>query len=60
MQQRLDLGFQFLDLLPAGIDTLQAIGQFLAALCQLLAQHLGLRVTDQDLVQNVTTRSRRA
>ena len=42
MQQRLDLGFQFLDLLPAGIDTLQAIGQFLAALCQLLAQHLGI------------------
>ena len=32
----------------------------LSELAPLLAQHLGLRVTDQDLVQNVTTRSRRA
>ena len=32
----------------------------LSELAPLLAQHLGLRVTDQDHVQNVTTRSRRA
>ena len=32
----------------------------LSELAPLLAQHLGLRVTDQDHAQNVTTRSRRA
>ena len=32
----------------------------LSELAPLLTQHLGLRVTDQDHVQNVTTRSRRA
>ena len=34
--------------------------QQLSELAPLLAQHLGLRVTDQDHAQNVTTRSRRA
>ena len=35
-------------------------GQQLSELAPLLAQHLGLRVTDRDHAQNVATRSRRA